>query len=74
MKIKKCPQVHFCNIWHVGPYTIEKVSTNAVKLRLLASIRIYPVVNISRVMRYRKLVKRQKIKKPKLIKINGEKE
>ena len=40
-------------------YIIEKVvSKDAVKLKLLASIIIYPVVNISRVVRYRKLIKR----------------
>jgi len=39
---------------YVGPYTIEEVvSTNAVKLRLLTSMRIYPVVNISRIVRYK---------------------
>ena len=36
---------------YVGPYEIEEVvSSNAVKLRLLSSIRIHPVVNISRVV------------------------
>jgi len=43
---------------YVGPYEIEEVILkNTVKLKLLASIRIYPVVNISRIIRYRKLVK-----------------
>ena len=33
---------------YVGPYEIEEVvSLNAVKLRLPASIRIHPVVNVS---------------------------
>jgi len=36
----------------------EVVSKNVVKLKLLASMRIYLVVNVSRVVRYRKLVKR----------------
>ena len=36
---------------YVGPYVIEEVvSTNAVKLRLPASMRIHPVVNVSRVV------------------------
>ena len=36
---------------YVGPYTIEKVvSTNAVKLQLPTSMRIHPVVNISRIV------------------------
>jgi len=40
---------------YVKPYEIEKViSKNAVKLKLLGSIRIYLVVNISRMVRYRK--------------------
>jgi len=39
-------------------YIVEKiVSKNAVKLKLLASIRIHPIVNINRVVRYRELVK-----------------
>jgi len=33
---------------YIGPYIIDKVvSTNAIKLRLPTSMRIYPVVNIS---------------------------
>ena len=40
-------------------YKIEKVVLkNVVKLKLLASMRIHLVVNISRVVRYKKLVKR----------------
>ena len=39
---------------YVGPYTIEEVvSTDVVKLRLLTSIRIHPVVNISWTVRYK---------------------
>ena len=37
----------------------------------MVSMRIHLVVNISRVIRYRKPVKRQKVKKPKLVKVNG---
>jgi len=44
--------------WYIGPYVVEEVVLkNAVKLKLLASIRIYLVVNISKIVRYRKLVK-----------------
>jgi len=50
------------------------VSENIVKLKLPVSIRIYLVVNISRVIRYRKPVKRQKVEKPKPIEVDGEKE
>jgi len=36
---------------YVGPYTIKKVvSTNVVKLQLPTSMRIHPVVNISRII------------------------
>ena len=43
---------------YVGLYVIEKiVSKNAVKLRLPAFMRIHPVVNVSRIVRYRELVK-----------------
>ena len=34
-------------------------------------MRIHLVVNISRVIRYREPVKRQKVEKPKLVKVNG---
>jgi len=45
---------------YVGLYIIEKVvSKNIVKLRLLASMWIYLVVNISRVVRYREPIKGQ---------------
>ena len=37
---------------YMKPYVIkEVVSKNVVKLKLLASMRIYPVVNVSRVVR-----------------------
>ena len=36
---------------YVGPYEIEEVvSSNIVKLQLPSSIRIYPVVNVSRIV------------------------
>jgi len=44
---------------YMRPYIVEKViSRNVVKLKLLASIRIHPVVNVSRVVRYRKPMKK----------------
>ena len=44
---------------YMRPYMVEKImSKNAVKLKLLASMRIHLVVNISRIVRYRKLVER----------------
>jgi len=57
---------------YVGSYVIEEVvSKNAVKLKLLASMRIHLVVNVSRVVRYREPGKGQKIEKPKLIEVDG---
>jgi len=39
---------------YVGPYAIEEVvSSNAVKLWLPSSMRIHPVVNVSRIVRYK---------------------
>jgi len=57
---------------YMGLYMIkEVVSKNAVKLRLLASIRIHPVINVSRVVRYRELVKEQRVEEPKLVEVEG---
>ena len=40
------------------PYVVKEiVLRNTVKLKLLASIKIHPVVNVSRIKRYRKPVK-----------------
>jgi len=37
----------------VGPYKIKKVvSSNAVELELPSTVKIYPVVNVSRVHKY----------------------
>jgi len=47
---------------YIGPYVIEEVvSKNAVKLRLLATMRIHLVVNVSRVVKY---------KEPKLVEVD----
>ena len=57
---------------YVGPYAIEEVvSSNAVKLRLPSSMRIYPVVNVSRIVKYKEQVKGQKKKEGKPIEIEG---
>ena len=59
----------------VGSYTIkETVLANAIKLKLLESIRIHLVINISRVVRYKGLVKGQKVEEPEPIKVDGVKE
>ena len=57
---------------YVGPYEIKEiVSKNAMRLKLLASMRIHPVVNISRVVRYREPVKEQRVEKLKLVEVKG---
>ena len=57
---------------YVRPYEIEEViSLNAVKLRLPASMRIHPVVNVSWIVRYKEQVKGQKKKEGKPIEVEG---
>ena len=57
---------------YVGPYVIEEVvSSNAVKLHLPSSIRIHPVVNVSRIVCYKKQVKGQKKEEGKPVKVEG---
>ena len=57
---------------YVGPYIINKVFfTNAVKLPLLTSIRIYLVVNVSQIIQYRE---QEKVEEVKLVEVNGVKE
>ena len=60
---------------YVGPYEIEVVvSTNVVKLQLLSSMRIYLVVNVNRIVRYREQVKGQKKEEEKPIEVEEVKE
>ena len=60
---------------YTGLYMIEKVVlANAVKLKLLALIRIHLVVNVSRIVRYREPVKGQRVTELKLVTVNREKE
>ena len=47
------------------------VSTNAVKLQLLTSMKIYPVVNVSQIVQYKKQIEGQKKKEGKLVDIEG---
>jgi len=45
----------------IGPYVVRKiVSENVVELELLASLRIHPVVNVKRIVKYREQVEEQK--------------
>ena len=61
--------------WFVGPYKVKGiVSSNTIELELPKSIRIHPIVNISRVRLYKPQVKGQKKIPPKLVIIEGEEE
>jgi len=59
----------------VGPYKVKRiVSINAVELELSSTIKIHPVVNVSRIHRYVGQVERQKKKQLAPVIIEGEKE
>jgi len=59
----------------VGPYKVKGiVSSNAIELELPKSIKIHPVVNVSRVRLYKPQVERQKKIPPKPVIIEGEEE
>jgi len=59
----------------IGPYVVKKImSENAVELELLASLRIHPVVNVRRIVKYREQIEGQKKIPPPPVKIAGEKE
>jgi len=57
----------------VEPYKIKKVvSSNAVELELPTTIKIHPVVNVSRIHRYVGQVEGQRKEQPALVIIKGE--
>ena len=57
----------------VGPYKVKGIiSSNAIELELPNSIKIHPVVNVSRVRLYKSQVKGQKKIPPKLVIIEEE--
>ena len=57
----------------VDPYKVKKiVLANAVELELPSTIRIHPVVNISRIHRYIGQVERQRKEQPAPVIIKGE--
>jgi len=59
----------------MGPYKVKEiVSSNVIELELPKSIKIHPVVNVSRVQLYRLQVEGQKKIPPKLVIIEGEEE
>jgi len=57
---------------YVGPYAIQEVvSSNAVKLQLPSLMRIYLVVNVSQIVRYKEQMKGQKKEEGKLVEVEG---
>jgi len=59
----------------VGPYRIKKiVSSNAIELELPSTVKIHPVVNVSRIRRYVGQVERQKKEQLLPMIIEGEEE
>jgi len=59
----------------VGPYKVrEIISSNAVKLELPSTVKIHPVVNVSRIRRYVGQVEGQKKERPAPVIIEGEEE
>jgi len=59
----------------VGPYRIKKiVSSNAIELELPSTVKIHPVVNVSRIRRYIGQVEGQKKEQPLPVIIEGEEE
>ena len=59
----------------IRPYMVRKiVLENAVELELPASLRVYPVVNMRKLVKYREQVEGQKKIPPPPVKVAGEKE
>jgi len=54
---------------YMEPYAIEIVLASIIKLKLLESMRVHLLVNLSQVVRYREQVERQKLEKAKLIEV-----
>ena len=59
----------------VGPYKVKRIiSINTVELELPGTIKIHPVVNVSRIRRYIRQVKGQKKEQTALVIIEREEE
>ena len=59
----------------VGPYKVKAIiSSNAIELELPNMIRIHPVVNVSRVRRYKLQVEGQRREVPQSVVIEEEEE
>ena len=57
------------------PYKVKRIIlTNTIKLELPSSIKIHPVVNISRVQKYRNQIEAQKKEQPLPVIIKREEE
>jgi len=60
---------------YIGLYVVKKIiSENVVELELPVLFRIHPVVNVRRIVKYRKQVEGQKKIPPPFIEVAGEKE
>ena len=58
----------------IRPYVVKKiVSENAVELELLALLRIHPVVNIRRIVKYQEQVEGQKKILPPSVEVDSKK-
>jgi len=59
----------------VGPYKVKKIiSLNAVELELPSTVKIHPVVNVSRIWKYVGQVEGQRKEQSAPVVIEGEKE
>jgi len=59
----------------VGPYRVKVIiSNNAVELELPSTVRIHPIVNVSRIRRYTSQVKGQQKEVLQPVVIKGEEE
>ena len=56
---------------YMRPYVVKKVMLrDIVKLKLLASMKIHLIVNVSRIVKYRELVKEQRVEEPKPVEVD----
>jgi len=61
--------------WFVGPYKIKAIiSSNVVELELPTTVKIHPVVNVSRIKRYVDQVDGQRKEVPQSVVVEGEEE
>jgi len=53
---------------------LTKQCVSSYMIKEVMSVRIHPVVNVSRVVEYKELVKEQRVEEPKLVEANDNKE